>query len=197
MDPIMKSIVFHLICSTAFSLCSTIMATNLIAQQPMLFGGHGIRTPAFEPDEDRKTGLHWPKLSDFSTGETTNETRFRLFGPQDESTGNSEEKFDAAERRKLFGGMPLLFSQRDPSEPNFIDRMNAKSKDLVDRTTTWAQQKNQNLRERTFDTWDSITKDLRPTDSKPDERNGLLPLSGAQPPVRASEDVDGRPRVRF
>lgn len=195
----MKSIVFNQICLTTLSFCLTILVTDLAAQSPALFGGHGIRTSTFQPkpEPEQKSGLHWPKLSDFSTGKSDNEKRFRLFGSQNKSTNDSAAELDATEPPKLFGGMPSLFPQRDPGEPNFMDRMNAKSKDFVDRTTGWAQQKNQNLRERTFETWDSITKDLRPGASKPNSRNEPFPLSGAQPPVRTSQNIDGQPRVRF
>ena len=98
---------------------------------------------------------------------------------------------DGGEQVKPFSGLAELFPKRDPNQPSILEQMNTKSKDFIDRTTGWTERKNQKLRDRSFSTWDAITKDLRIQQSATDR--ATIP---AQPPVRTAEAMN-KPRVRF
>jgi hypothetical protein len=86
----------------------------------------------------------------------------------------------------------LSNSNQAASNPNFLSQMNAKSKGFIDRTTGWAQRKNQNLREKSSETWDSITQDLRDYQRE----NPPSATTPAMPPVRTAE-APSQSRIRF
>ncbi len=176
-----------------------------------IFGGRGIR--GAEPVEPAPKS-RWPRLLNFSKEEPRPASVQPFSGhtyrgreqPERRETAPfslptfNKPSFDWMKRPGLrtegeptrpFSGLTDMFPKRDPDQPSLFEQMNNKSKNMIDRTSTWAQQKNQNLRDRTFDTWDAITRDFR--HERPIESDSMSP---AQPPVRTAE-ASGQPRVRF
>ena len=166
------------------------------SQQPEIFAGHGFRN-FDQPDQETKSKLHWPLLKDFSTEKDKDSGRFQLFGQSSTPEYSHQEQVDREGSSKRFGNFPPLFSKREPGEPGFIQQMNAKSKAMVDRTTDWAQEKNQNFRQRTANTWDSITKDLRPGQMRGGADSNPRSPFGIAPPMRAAENMDQEKPARF
>jgi hypothetical protein len=174
------------------------------AQIDGIFTGKGMRSP--EPPAATAPKLKWPKLLDFSKDESeTPKTKpfSSLFAKKPVSEPPSSEKpgFDWLKKKpsvqqeqvqaKPKAGIADLFPKRDPDRPSMFEQMNMKSKSFIDRTTGWTQRKNQKMRDKSFSTWDSITKELRA--SQPELEQDTIP---AQPPVR-SADASNKPRVRF
>lgn len=182
---------------SALLLFAVYTESTASAQAPNLFGGKGIRTTPFGPKEE-KPARQWPRLLDFSADKPAAKERQSMFGgPLQKSTWKQEVAPEpTVERPRLFGGMPSLFAKPDPTEPNLIQRMNERSKDFVDRTADWAHEKNQNFRERSFDTWDAMTKNLRPAQPAIEGTQPANPL-GTQPSVRTAENAEARPSVKF
>jgi hypothetical protein len=173
-----------------------------------IFSGRGIsssQTNSSIPSriESQSSKSTWPGKFDFSNGGAS-----RLFKTEDRENPfsklfSSDKKFTFPKfgngERKPFSFKPIenpfpsldsLIPKRDPATPNFLQRLNAKSKDLVDRTTDWAQRQNDTLRSRTTDSWDSITRGGSRT-PRPDAS-----YSPATPPIRTAETPSGS-RIRF
>ncbi|MFT5299617.1 MAG: hypothetical protein ACI87E_000083 [Mariniblastus sp.] len=184
------------------------------AQDSRIFGGRGIREES--PSAESKS--RWPKLLNFSKEAPSQKSTINY--PFSSNTVKAAERYSEPESRpgfsfpkfekpsfeflkrrpslfenemgqKPFSGMSSLFPKRELGEPNVFEKMNSKSKDIIDRTTNWAQQKNQNLRDKTFDTWDAITRGgLGQGDA------GSQAIVPSQPPVRAAQSAESA-RVRF
>jgi hypothetical protein len=88
---------------------------------------------------------------------------------------------------------------------DFLSRMNQKSKDAIDRTTEWAQQKKQAMTSKMFSGALDLIKPNASQNSQPTH-----PLSGAmdwlkpkntpslnQPPIRSAENYGQQPSVRY
>lgn len=199
-------------CETLVCLVLAIafLSTNLNAQESGIFSGRGIRSGADpQPKVEEESKTSWPKLKDFSfgqppklfqmnreadpaqkplarlfmpretNGEPVRESRFKLFDPPKFSNPFASEN-------SILPGLNSILPQRDPSQPTFLEKFNMKSKELVDRTTDWAQRQNDQIRERTAETWGSITN------FKPKQ-----PTIPAKPPVRMAESPETQPRIRF
>lgn len=134
----------------------------------------------------------WPKILDFSNDNSTSSAR-RPF-----SDLFKKPSFDLFKNKP---GVPEIFSRpksladlfpkRDPSKPNLLQQMNAKSKDFFSRTSDWAAKKNLGLREKSNSTWDNVINDFRGIESK--AKDFTVP---AQPNIRTAESLD-KPRIRF
>ena len=185
------------------------LPSNVGAQDNGIFSGQGVRFPEFEKSSPPKS--KWPKLLDFSKDESSALPVNPLSGlfsrqakpekPAPGTTGVAKSKFDWFKKKpdetdddkqpKPFSGLTELFPKRDPNSPGLLEQMNSKSKSWIDRTTGWTQRKNQKKRDKSFSTWDAISKDWRAFQL--DAERSSIP---AQPPVRSAEAL-GKPRVRF
>jgi len=91
-----------------------------------------------------------------------------------------------------FAGFTDKMPKRDPNNPGLFQQMNTKSKNFFEKTTGWAHRKNQNMKEKSNETWDSIAKDLRDYQQQNPQNN----TSPAQPPVRTAE-APSQSKIRF
>ncbi len=179
--------------------CTAILAALSAAVDAQeLFGGHGIGTAQNSSGNGQGAGSRWSNLMDFSTDKKPEPSRFQLFGSKSGAEGSRLNWFRRSEEDSdgLFGGMPSLLPKRDPDNPGFLKQLNSKSRDFIGRTSDWAHSQNQNLRNRTFDRWDAITKDLRIRQPKQDATEEPA-ANGMQPPLRSAESLKGQPSVRF
>ncbi len=181
-----------------------------------LFSGAGIRSAM--PDEE-PTKSRWPKLLDFSKEKPASRPFQPFSGlsgntkkPEPEEVPTkalfSLPSFNKPTfERPSFNWLkkkPALFEERstdtksafadlipkrDPNTPNLFQQMNSKSKDFFDRTTGWTERKNRNLRAKSNETWDSITKDIRAYQRE-------KPTAPAQPPIRTAE-APRQSKIRF
>lgn len=128
-----------------------------------------------------------------------------LFGGANQGGGSSPS---------LFGGLPNLIPGLNAGgnggaaaggQTDFLSRMNQQSKNAIDRTTQWAQQKKQEMSSKMF----SGALDM----FKPKSNQGIqgltsgggaldwlkpkssLPLN--QPPIRSAENYGQQPNVRY
>ena len=176
----------------------TLVCWNSDANAQELFGGHGIRESNGSINAGESSGGRLSNLLDFSTDKKPEQSRFQLFRSKPDSNGSKMNWFRKSEPNgdTLFGAMPSLLPKRDPNAPGFFEQLNSKSRNFVDKTSDWAQRQNQNLRSKTFDRWDAITKDFGKPQPKPDQ-SGERSAFGMQPPVRSVESLKDKPKVRF
>jgi len=103
------------------------------------------------------------------------------------------------------------------SPPNFLNQFNAKSKEMVDRTTDWARTKQQQLKEKTLgrlvggNALNFLKGSTPATDNQPAElaQPPVIPPQTpnyyanpgtavpAQPQIRSAANPNGQPTVRF
>ena len=104
----------------------------------------------------------------------------------------------------LFGlPRPNLMHERDPDEPGLFQSANQRSKEFFHRTgngiSNWASRTGdsirnttQNIRETTFETWESITQSIPPAPwSKSDKKNAPI-----KPPLRSTDNWMSKNRDR-
>jgi hypothetical protein len=179
------------------------LASSLEAQDNSIFPGAGLRS--FSDSDAMATERSSPRtrLFDFDTGDdfdspdadSSHRSSLSWFGKRQQSDiFDSEDDNTAADwlrPRTKFS----LFPKRHPSQPNFFQRANAKTKDFVERTSQdfgiWAAQTNRNWRNRTNETWSAITKAFQGSASSDDAQ------PPAQPPLRTARDYGDQPKVRF
>jgi hypothetical protein len=183
-----------LIICLMFCLC---VMENAAAQRPQLFGGRGIVSPD-DADAGEETGMHWPRLSDFTMGDRDAEARSSLFryGGTGKGLGSMFRR-DETETGESRGSFLNFLSQRDPSAPNLFHQLGDRSRNLMQRTTNWAHERNQSFREKTFDTWDSMTKNLLPTPRRAVDAQAVPYEQAAQPPLRTAEQFNVTPSDRY
>ena len=190
---------------TIFSVFAVLLGIGLClatpasvdAQEGGLFSGAGIRelgTPKQEKMNENKT---WPNL--FQRNRDTDAPRKPLLPKLDIfKPASSDYDMDYADnsRPPMFGGLPRLFPERDPNRPGFFKDLNARTKAFFDRSSSdlsgWASRTNKNAKNRTFETWDSITRGLKRPFGKPEQP---MPLN--QPPLRSAQKMDDQPSVKF
>jgi hypothetical protein len=179
----------------------TLVTTTLLlvsdarAQDMGIYTGRGIPDSFGGAPETKKSRL--PRLLDFTKDEpeaSKPKPFSKLFTPK-MPFANRPLKFgsdpaDSAEEPKPRRSFSDLFPKRDPDRPNLLEQMNAKSRNFMDRTTGWAQRQNQQMRERSFATWDAITRRSR------EDSGRLKRMKPAQPPIRTTDVLD-KPGVRY
>ena len=181
-----------------------VVPSVLDAQDMGIFSGQGIRGPESKSTEATKS--NWPRLLDFSKAEKNPPSQnpfSKMFTrkPSVPKSNLGKSGFDifkssnsgvpeSLDKPKPFGSITDLFPKRDPSRPNLFQQMNTKSKDMFDKTTNWAQQKNRKLKDKSTGTWDAITRDWRDIEA---HNRATQP---AQPPIRSANSND-KPPVRF
>jgi len=178
-------------------LVSLVVMEEATAQRPQLFGGRGIATDEPDDDDDEK-GLQWPRLSDFTMGNRDADSRSSLFqyGKTGERSGSWFKRDETKEDRPAGGFMNFL-PQRDPSAPNLFHELGDRSRNWMERTSNWAHERNQTIRTKTFDNWDAMTKNLKPSWLRDDDADELPYEQGAQPPLRNAEQFNVTPSDRF
>jgi hypothetical protein len=176
--------------------------TKTSAQENSLFSGAGIRSLGNADPEtaDAPTTKPWPGL--FGRSRATDEThqtpawprpKFGLFK-------NSDPDFEMNEaetsRPTMFGGFPRLFPERDPDRPPFFQDFNERTKAFFTRPANdfsgWASRKNETPRNKSFDTWDSMTRGLKRPFSKPTDSQLMT-----HPPLNSAQRLDEKPSVKF
>ena len=156
----------------------------------------GDRTPSTFQAPQGIQGL--PNLQDVSG----------LLGGANQNIGSSPSPFGGLQN--LFGqGLPNLGGNGGQNlQTDLLSRMNQKSKDVIDRTTQWAQQKKQQMSSKMFS---GALDMLKPQSAQGGQGNGLLQgASGAfdwlkpsgnlplnQPPIRAAENYGQQPSIRY
>jgi hypothetical protein len=175
-------------------MATLMFAANAFAQDTGIYSGRGIPDSMMPTQEVKKS--RWPKLFDFSKddgedyGQAPFSKRTAARMPFENFKANSNsQSTDSSSETKSRRGLSELFQKRDPDRPTFFEQMNAKSKTLFDRTTSWAQRKNQPSREKKFGTWDAITRRSRA------KADGVTDPSPARPPIRSTE-LD-EPGIRY
>lgn len=172
----------------------TLSATAVEAQEFQPFAGRGIaggESTQPEPSFFQKLlGAKSPAPQKYSapfSNHSINSTRVET-KPEESGVFRPlnfdwlKPKDSSAEPIRPFSGLADLFPKRDPNEPTVIEKMNYKSKEFIDRTTSWAQEKNQALRMRTSETWSALTSSFRPSETASDS---------LAPPVRTANADDG------
>jgi hypothetical protein len=181
-----------------FGISIVLLYTVADAQDGGIFGGQGIPGP-----ESKKTDAtsKWPKLLDFSKDEPKPRSSNPFSGMFTKKPSVEKPSFDLFKSKKMepagssdkaspFAGLSDLFPKRDPDKPNIFKQMNAKSKGFFERSNHWTQRRNQTLKDKSYGTWDQITRDMREIQAR---QKATKP---AQPPIRTAETTD-QPRVRF
>ncbi|MEM9941846.1 MAG: hypothetical protein AAF939_09670 [Planctomycetota bacterium] len=171
--------------------------TNSSVAQFELFSGRGVDDSLM----NGTTETTEPGLSDFSFGEPPRLFNFRnreggpllgkLFGQGQSKgvTGEPTSGFSIPTPR--IPSLAEFFPPRDPSRQSILETINLRSKDFVDRTTAWAQQQNDRIKARTFETWDSITRGFNRTSQSLSEVKPIFPRIGR------TNEAEGTAKLRF
>jgi hypothetical protein len=165
----------------------------------ILQGISGDRTPYQAPASQGMQGL--PDMSGILGG----------LGGGNQNIGSSPNPLGGLQN--LLGkGLQNLGANSGPTgqmgQTDLLSRMNQKSKNAIDRTTQWAQQKKQEMTSKMFS---GAFDMLKPQASQGGQGNGLLQgASGAldwlkpsgnaplnQPPIRAAENYGQQPSLRY
>ncbi len=175
--------------------------SSCLAQMSNLFSGGGIRSDDKSSSEAAHSNSSFPKMMDFSSRQPEESGQSGFFSQMQKTEFFRSNPFRRSEstepRPPIFGSMPTLFPKRDPSEPNFFQQMNSKSKTIVDRTTDWAQEQNYILRARSADTWENLTNGFRKDRG---QIGGTFAKDSGQvtpPQARTAENIGNRPNVKF
>lgn len=183
-----------------FACCG--WTTESSAQENSLFSGAGIRGIGNANQQTVDEPAPKPWLGLFGRNRATDEgyqapawpkPKFGLFK-------NSEPDFDLdyaeTSRPAMFGGMPKLFPERDPDRPPFFQDFNERTKAFFSRPANdfsgWASRKNEDTRNKSFDTWDSMTRGLKRPFGK---ANNSQPMT--QPPFNSAQRINEKPSVKF
>lgn len=191
-----------IITATLLVLACCGWTTQATAQDNSIFSGAGIRPlkTADPQAADAPAAKPWPSL--FGRSRPAHEPRLTpawpkpkldLFKSTDTDLDVTDEQ---TSRPTMFHGFPKLFPERDPDRPPFFHDFNERTKALFGRPANdfsgWASGKNEDVRNRTFDTWDSMTRGLKRPFSK---ASASEPLT--QPPVNSAYRFDEKPSVKF
>ena len=130
--------------------------------------------------------------------------------------GNNTSNSGLGSASGLLGGLPNLIpnlgGNNDNAAPtDLLSRMNQKSKDAIDRTTNWAQQKKQAMSSKMFSGALDMLKPKSMQQGQANQGSGLLqgasnafdwlkpqsnqPLN--QPPIRSAENYGQQPSMRY
>ena len=181
------------------AIATLFLSTVAVGQDAGNFGGHGIRQP--ESQTPAASNSKWPNLLNFSKNQETPRNSNPFSGIFSRKPGVPKQGFEmfksnnsgkpgSSEKLSPFAGFSALFPKRDPDKPNIFEQMNAKSRDLFERSNHWTRRRSQSLKDRTFGTWDDISRDMREIQKR---QNATIP---AQPPIRTAQETD-QPHVRF
>jgi hypothetical protein len=153
------------------------------------FSGKGLGELPFYRGDSSAAGARW---NDPTFDEQNNRQSgfFSSWGPP-QNQWRPARRFEMEERPRLLGRRPTWFPEEN-EELNWFERMNQRSKDFWSDSSGWIQERNENMRTRRQETWDSWSRTWRPSAERPD----LEPL----PPARnsfESPERNGMPVDRF
>jgi len=133
-----------------------------------------------------------------------------MLGGGNQNIGSSPSPFGGLQN--LFGGgLPNLGGGAQTGQTDLLGRMNQKSKEAIDRTTQWAQQKKQQMSSKMFSGAFDMLKPKMPLAPQGGQGNGLLQgAAGAfdwlkpssnlpmnQPPIQSAENYGQQPSMRY
>ena len=172
------------------------LAANSSAQDVGLFNGNGINNPFGNPQSsagsDAKNVLganrsssafdesRW-KLPKFDFSKLKPNLQLPKFLQGD---GYPKPLEFSDTQDGLFSIPKLEWPTRDPSQPNFFQRMNERTRDIFGKT----RDSFSNLTDRSRNTWDSITRGVT---SELEGFGSSLTTPPAQPKLRAARTADG------
>ena len=174
---------------------------QISAQDNSLFSGAGIRSmnATEQPTIEETESKLWPgffgrnRSNDEARRPTWPKPKFGLFK-------KSEPDFDLgyaeSSRPPMFGGFPKLIPERAPDRPAFFQDFNERTKAFFTRPANdfsgCSSRKNENARNKSFDTWDSMTRGLK----RPFTRaSAEQPMT--QPPLNSAQRIQEKPSVKF
>ena len=130
--------------------------------------------------------------------------------------GGANNTANSGSASSLLGGLPNLIpglggNNGNAAPTDLLSRMNQKSKDAIDRTTNWAQQKKQEMSSKMFSGTLDMLKPKSLQGGQANQGNNLLQgASGAfdwlkpqsnqplnQPPIRSAENYGQQPSMRY
>jgi len=134
-----------------------------------------------------------------------------MFGGGNQDIGSSPSPFGGLQNLFGGGGLPKLGGGGQTGQSDLLGRMNQKSKDAIDRTTQWAQQKKQQMSAKMFSGAFDMLKPKMPQAAQEGQGNGILQgASGAfdwlkpssnlpmnQPPIQSAENYGQQPSMRY
>ncbi len=160
---------FSIIVHSGFMLSMIAAASLVQAQDFVPFGGRGI------PDNNP---IPYSNRAIKKADEPGDSQPFRLFGGQ--GVMRPAKPREIEDRPRWLGSM---FPEHDPDQPNFFERSSQRSREFWGRTKTWTQDQNQQFRERTAESWENLTRGLRPSQTAP-------PPAASNGPIRTAENPD-------
>lgn len=128
----------------AFSQDVSGQGFNLGSKQSTASAANGFSMPTTKP------GATSPFQNLFNRDSRQSSEPFKLFN----NVEMPKIQWPKLEMPKLT--RPSWLPERDPNAPTFFERMNAKSKETIDRFTFWAEEKSSQLRSKQTASWDSI-----------------------------------------
>ncbi len=192
-------------------VAAVVVAVGLIAgdafsQDLDIFSGRGIGSSLQrELQQANQARPPMPNINNFSRDVTPSSVRNPFSGlfkkPKlptwDGQTAKPLSEFQIPEApAKPFAN---LFPKRNSNKPNFLQKMNLKSKGFLDKTADWAKGKKDEVRESALEpwgkatgTWNDVIRDFKANESKLREQ-ATIP---AQPAFRSAEAI-GEPKLRF
>ena len=187
--------------TTMFAMTLLLMISHQCHAQNQLFGGWGNSIM------QGITGDRTPQPQQSNSGLSG------LFGGGNNNTANP----GLGSASGLLGGLPNLIpglggnNNGNAAPTDLLSRMNQKSKDAIDRTTNWAQQKKQAMSSKMFSGALDMLKPKSLQGNQGNQGNGLLqgasnafdwlkpqsnqPLN--QPPIRSAENYGQQPSMRY
>jgi hypothetical protein len=141
------------------------LSSSAGAQVVSPFANRGVR-------EDQGSAPNWFG----SLGTTTTAEKSETTGWFGQGILRSARPGEVENRPGMFSS---LF-QRSSDQPSLMQRANDRSRELVERTRNWAAEKNEAIKTRTSETWDTLTQGIRPTWEKENKKESLpAPLDGS------------------
>jgi len=154
-----------------------------------LFSGKGMADVPFNRGGSQTSGGRWDDVDNLDSDRRP----MRLFSPWNNQPNQirSARRYEMEEKPKWFGKRPfMLQDDMEEQEPNWFERMNQKSRDFWSDSSDWMQERNQTMRTRRQETWDSLSKSWRPTPERPEFEQ--VPPSGnfLETPDRKGSSID-------
>ena len=154
------------------------------------------------------TGDRTPSTSQNVQGLPSLQGLSGMFGGASPNIGSSPSPLGGLQNLFGGGGLPNLGGGGQIAQTDLLSRMNQRSKEAIDRTTQWAQQKKQLMSSKMFS---GAFDMLKPQATQGGQGNGLLQgASGAfdwlkpssnlplnQPPIQSAENYGQQPSLRY
>lgn len=135
------------------------------SSQPGLFSGKGLGELPFYRGNSSSGEAGWND-SAVDNQEQRQPGFWSAWGSQNDQW-RPARRYEMEERPRWLGRRPNWLSGGS-EEPNWLERMNQRSRDFWSESSEWMQEQNQNMRTRRQETWDSWTRTWRPAAERPD-----------------------------